>query len=416
MKTHPPALRGGTSNSNPEFESPAAPQGNFHNLRVGASLRFCLQLCWVMRGSSAVASSCQSDINCSLNGVCKAGRCICDAPWGGSTCGTLEFTEKEATGAYGMGVPFAVTSWGGNAVRRGDTWHLYVTEMAGDHCGLHVWGSQSTVAHATSPHASGPYKKSSTVLPHEAHNPETIEVDGALYIFHIGTADSQKPVVACNVTLESERGSALAEPGGCPAAPAGFSVFPGHCVGADHRRSDCTSSGDGWQIEGGDCRSGNIHDCAAQVSKQCQRNPACHSFALHTSGNDCQNPSGTKILYKLMRLGANSTVKNSGWVSYVRPGAAPKGPAHPHPPGPPSPPSPAAGGSKIHRSTDPFGPFLPVIATDYPECNNPSPFLHKNGTLFLACTWSLHSAPRPEGPWKHVADLRPPANATRHWE
>ena len=96
--------------------------------------------------------------------------------------------------------------------------------------------------------------------------------------------------------------------------------------------------------------------------------------------------------------------------SRIEPAPAPR-------PAPPAPPRPGGGGSEIHRSTDPSGPFLPVIATDYPYCNNPSPFVHKNGTLYLACKWSLHSAPRPEGPWKTVhAQLGPPSSATRHLE
>ena len=157
--------------------------------------------------AATLATGCEDDMGCSLNGACSAaGECACDPPWTGPTCGRLGFAKSPAaaTGAYGLGTPFAVTSWGGNAIRRGDTWHLYVTEMSGDHCGLHVWGSQSTVAHAVSPNASGPYVKISTVLQHEAHNPETIEIDGALYIFHIGTANSVVPAAACNATASRQ--------------------------------------------------------------------------------------------------------------------------------------------------------------------------------------------------------------------
>eukprot|EP01050_Picozoa_sp_SAG11_P005928 SAG11_NODE_438_length_9463_cov_47.214957_8_plen_317_part_00 len=85
-------------------------QRNLHHLRAGVSLfRLFVFCCWVMRGSAA--SSCQSDIDCSLNAVCKAGSCICDAPWGGTTCGTLEFAQTAATGAYGMGAPLADRRW-----------------------------------------------------------------------------------------------------------------------------------------------------------------------------------------------------------------------------------------------------------------------------------------------------------------
>lgn len=60
----------------------------------------------------------------------------------------------------------------------------------------------------------------------------------------------------------------------------------------------------------------------------------------------------------------------------------------------------------IHVSkTGPSGPFMPVEmhGSFGGGCNNPSPFQHPNGTIFLACTWSLHrtlgSSHTPEGPW-----------------
>ena len=61
-----------------------------------------------------------------------------------------------APGVYGFGQPFAVTSWGGNAIQHGGEYHLYVTEITGKTCGLNQWQHQSTVTHATSPTALGP--------------------------------------------------------------------------------------------------------------------------------------------------------------------------------------------------------------------------------------------------------------------
>lgn len=84
-------------------------------------------------------------------------------------------------------------------------------------------------------------------------------------------------------------------------------------------------------------------------------------------------------------------------------------------------PSKACNGSAIHRASGLDGTFEPVPLTDYPACNNPSPFVHPNGTLFVACTWSLRSAPRPEGPWSSDMHLNIGSapnidNVTRHWE
>lgn len=117
--------------------------------------------------SSATSPSCTVDTDCSLNGVCSItnGTCLCDAPWTGQGCAVLSFNPSPPGGAYGYGKPFAVTSWGGNDIKGAsdDTWHMYVTDIAGTGCGLDEWQSQSTVAHAISRTGPlGPYTKQST--------------------------------------------------------------------------------------------------------------------------------------------------------------------------------------------------------------------------------------------------------------
>ena len=73
-------------------------------------------------------------------------------------------------------------------------------------------------------------------------------------------------------------------------------------------------------------------------------------------------------------------------------------------------------GSSLHKASSPAGPFLPVKQAGVGSCNNPSPFRHPNGTLFLVCTWSIKRADRPEGPWAEVMKLTPPPKNARHWE
>jgi hypothetical protein len=43
------------------------------------------------RPSPPPAVPCTSDLGCSLNGACQAGKCKCTAPWSGSQCGELKF-------------------------------------------------------------------------------------------------------------------------------------------------------------------------------------------------------------------------------------------------------------------------------------------------------------------------------------
>lgn len=81
------------------------------------------------------SDGCTSDEACSLNGVCQNGACVCDIPWIGQSCGQLAFRPTPPGGAFGFGKPWATTSWGGNAVYQNSTrlWHLYVTEIQGEH-------------------------------------------------------------------------------------------------------------------------------------------------------------------------------------------------------------------------------------------------------------------------------------------
>ena len=65
----------------------------------------------------------------------------------------------------------------------------------------------------------------------------------------------------------------------------------------------------------------------------------------------------------------------------------------------------ASGGSSLHISTTgPSGPFVP--APPLPSCNNPAPFLAKNGTWLLVCNgFQLYSAPGAVGPWTLVTSI-----------
>jgi len=62
----------------------------------------------------------------------------------------------------------------------------------------------------------------------------------------------------------------------------------------------------------------------------------------------------------------------------------------------------AAPGATLHLAASPAGPWRPS-AHPPPACNNPSPLLHPNGTLFLLCdSNTLFRAPTIDGPWTRV--------------
>ena len=145
-----------------------------------------------------VASSCTNNTDCSLNGVCTNHGCVCELPWVGEACSLLSFVPlPRPAAAYGFNPN--VTSWGGNVIF-GDAdqlWHLYVSEIAGQNCGLTKWNSNSRVVHATAKSASGPYTKRDVALNVEAHNPHIIRWRDEFLLFHIGDASRTRPVDNC---------------------------------------------------------------------------------------------------------------------------------------------------------------------------------------------------------------------------
>ena len=87
------------------------------------------------------------------------------------------------------------------------------------------------------------------------------------------------------------------------------------------------------------------------------------------------------------------------------------------------PPQTPCTGSVIHWADSPAGPWKPLILppdANYNGCNNPSPYIHPNGTIFLVCTWTIRSALRPEGPWTDPVKLEVggpnAAGVHRTWE
>lgn len=45
---------------------------------------------------------CTTDLNCSLNGLCTSGFCVCDKPWGGPGCGVLQYKPYQPVSAKSL--------------------------------------------------------------------------------------------------------------------------------------------------------------------------------------------------------------------------------------------------------------------------------------------------------------------------
>merc|ERR1711937_459108 len=116
-----------------------------------------------------------------LNGLpATDGTCICDVPWTGTRCQTLEL----APGKVGLdGIPLAVyhgdginsTSWGASVLHapEDNQYYAWIASMV-NNCTLNDWQTNSEVVLATASEPLGPYKRVKTVIPPWAHNPQAI--------------------------------------------------------------------------------------------------------------------------------------------------------------------------------------------------------------------------------------------------
>ena len=387
---------------------------------------------------AGLAAACSTLEDCSLNGACVRSPCagpgpccVCNKGWKGATCALLDRHPPPSRAEAGVwGMPLAgrpnVTSWGGNVLEDKATGlhHLYVTEIAGPNgssCGLVSWGSHSTVVHAVSKSGlAGPYKKASVAVGHEGHNPQAVRVGDRWVIFHIGGGSAPgTPVSPCPAppppscsSFHSEaqcppkrclwKGRACIAPPPPPTPPAlcakltapkGYTCTGDTCGGPSP--SSGHSCGAYLTVPTLTCTD----DCAEQMAALCDKDSKCHSFSLMNSHD------GAGKLHSQTFAGGKGCLRtNPDWSTWVKEGHSTSSSGS----GGDGDESPLYVGSEIHVSETPDGPFLP-LKTTYSGCNNPSPFVMKNGTILVLCTWVILAAERLEGPWRtvHHLDISP---------
>ncbi len=149
----------------------------------------CVPAAPARRASPAPPQPCDSDLGCSLNGICQAGVCACDPAWTGAACDLLNL--RPASRAAGPGFrQQGTSSWGGSVIKGADNrYHMFASEFA-NHCGLMSWGSNSYIVHAVSESPAGPYRRLGVAVPGWAHNPAVLgTADGTFHLWHIGNGD-----------------------------------------------------------------------------------------------------------------------------------------------------------------------------------------------------------------------------------
>lgn len=265
-------------------------------------------------------------------------------------------------------------------------------------CGLTTWGSNSQITHVVSTSGPlGPYGRHEVALGTWSHNPLVRAIGGDLIMYHIGSGSnvSQPGDGYCGLNATSPCGEQSFDKCGanatCPAVP-GFACMAGYCSGDGQRDGDC-----GGDLAEPALNCDTLASCATAASAACDATPGCASFALSSAWGLGKA--------KLFSAGKSGAVPNAQWSTWYRSTSA----SESHPVGagypdmyqrarlegrwPVPPPQVAPDGScdlEVHYSATgtPAGPWVPAKGVTISPCggNNPGPWVHPNGTIYLVVT------------------------------
>ena len=159
------------------------------------------------------AASCASSLDCSLNGDCTSGSCVCDPAWSGAACDVLAFDGPIDKGGRAVPGYYNETeaSWGGLPVLGDDgkTWNLVHAQIA-NHCPVFgAWTTNSFIARSISTVPSdptGPYVFAEPLIPAFAHNPTVRRLpDGSYAMFFIGGWATEEKTCDPPMSTEDDR-------------------------------------------------------------------------------------------------------------------------------------------------------------------------------------------------------------------
>ena len=152
-----------------------------------------------------IVHGCESDEDCSLNGICSSEVCECDPGWWGDDCGRLDLVPATRWTGYNytnVTVPdydggYGNSSWGGQIIQDQEDsklFHLIISQF--DHgCGLSGWRPYSFVTRAESRTGpQGPYHYAQRITDNFRHNPYTFwsPADEKYLLYTIGV-DAEVP-------------------------------------------------------------------------------------------------------------------------------------------------------------------------------------------------------------------------------
>jgi hypothetical protein len=177
---------------------------------------------------SVALADCNSDLDCSLNGLCTNSLCVCDPGWttipelaaGGPECGMLDLAPARSYESF-HGLSEGTSSWGGSVLPipdgKGNKYAMFAAEMT-HNCTLAHWQTNSEVVLAVATDPTGPYTEQFQIIPPWSHNPEAILTpDGNIVIFTLGDGyPVHGPEYPCDKQTGDESAAADADVAAAP--------------------------------------------------------------------------------------------------------------------------------------------------------------------------------------------------------
>lgn len=248
---------------------------------------------------------------------------------------------KSAPAIQGYGMLPNMTTWGGGVLFDGKKYHLYICVIT-NRCPLSTWRQNSRIDHAVADSATGPYVFRDVAVSTWSHNPAPVRLaDGTYAIFHIG-------------------------------------------------------EGSGTPDGGNNCYSGSILDGSQDARK-------VFTIAYSEDWVDKAHAQFVQFMH------ANG-ISMSDWelTALDREGRAVQGPetiSREQFPVSIVATKKMQAGSSIHVSDSLDGPWRPLVRNTLGICNNPAPWVHSNGTIFIYCSGILQRSEQISGPWTLVTSV-----------
>ena len=102
----------------------------------------------------AGALGCSTDMDCALNGLCTAGACVCDSPWGNDDCSSLQYKVTPASAKDIWTGDSNLNTWSGPILHDAAAGKYHFISPVYEHASL--W-SVLYIAHGVADAPTGPY-------------------------------------------------------------------------------------------------------------------------------------------------------------------------------------------------------------------------------------------------------------------